>query len=509
MGQLAAKVRAKYPGVYDDLGDEDLEKRVLAKHPEYSDLAGPAPAKAEGPGLLQRGLSAVGDVVSGAVKEAPLVAMRAAQLPQDIVSGAASLVADKLGSPALQAADIKRNEAGNNFRRGVEAPLEQKPDEGRASKLGRIVSRSAPTAALAALTGGASLPAQAAILGSASGAQTVSEGGGAGDAALSAALGGAAPFVGAGISKATGVAGKGLRSMAVKQYERALGATKEGMKAEAARIAPELLDRGVKGTLKGLAGKATANVDDIGQQIQASYQAASKAGTRISGDQLANALEKLKTPFIEAGQGGKDVVLNPGAVKAVDDLQGILRELGDATPSAIWKFRKTVDDVVAASNGFTRELPGGTAREIQKQTRAILQKELNRAVPDVQALNSEFRLWKGLQDVTQATLKRRTSQENSLIPSILGGGAFSGLAATGSALAAAPAGAMTYALVQFVRSPIYRTTSAVTKNALADVLSGVSGAAKTTAGKNALNLLALFGAKGAHSQTSQPEDTGR
>ena len=39
MSQLSAKVRAKYPGAYDDLSDADLEAKVLAKYPEYKDLA--------------------------------------------------------------------------------------------------------------------------------------------------------------------------------------------------------------------------------------------------------------------------------------------------------------------------------------------------------------------------------------------------------------------------------------------------------------------------------------
>lgn len=42
MGQLAAKVRAKYPGAYDDLTDEQLEAAVVAKYPgEYDDLVTP------------------------------------------------------------------------------------------------------------------------------------------------------------------------------------------------------------------------------------------------------------------------------------------------------------------------------------------------------------------------------------------------------------------------------------------------------------------------------------
>lgn len=46
MPQLAALIRAKFPGAYDDLDDAALEKSVLAKHPEYQDLATPEPPKA-------------------------------------------------------------------------------------------------------------------------------------------------------------------------------------------------------------------------------------------------------------------------------------------------------------------------------------------------------------------------------------------------------------------------------------------------------------------------------
>lgn len=41
MSELAKRIRAKFPGAYDDLDDAALEKAVLAKHPEYADLAQP------------------------------------------------------------------------------------------------------------------------------------------------------------------------------------------------------------------------------------------------------------------------------------------------------------------------------------------------------------------------------------------------------------------------------------------------------------------------------------
>lgn len=41
MSQLTDLIRQKFPGQYDDMKDDDLEKAVLAKHPEYQDLVKP------------------------------------------------------------------------------------------------------------------------------------------------------------------------------------------------------------------------------------------------------------------------------------------------------------------------------------------------------------------------------------------------------------------------------------------------------------------------------------
>src|SRR5581483_589024 len=42
LNPLVEKIRAKYPGAYDDMDDAALTKAVLAKYPQYSDLAAPA-----------------------------------------------------------------------------------------------------------------------------------------------------------------------------------------------------------------------------------------------------------------------------------------------------------------------------------------------------------------------------------------------------------------------------------------------------------------------------------
>lgn len=41
LNALTEKIRSTHPGAYDDLDDAELTKRVLAKYPQYSDLAAP------------------------------------------------------------------------------------------------------------------------------------------------------------------------------------------------------------------------------------------------------------------------------------------------------------------------------------------------------------------------------------------------------------------------------------------------------------------------------------
>lgn len=50
MPQLADLIRAKYPGVYDDMDDAELEKAVIAKYPQYKDLS------TEKPSLIRQGI---------------------------------------------------------------------------------------------------------------------------------------------------------------------------------------------------------------------------------------------------------------------------------------------------------------------------------------------------------------------------------------------------------------------------------------------------------------------
>lgn len=76
---LPAMVRAKYPGVYDDLSDADLDAKVRAKYPGvYDDIPKPSAAKSTGlgvekatgvgpePTFLERAGAAIGPTIRGA-----------------------------------------------------------------------------------------------------------------------------------------------------------------------------------------------------------------------------------------------------------------------------------------------------------------------------------------------------------------------------------------------------------------------------------------------------------
>jgi len=62
---LASQIRKKYPGVYDDLNDKDLEKKVLAKYPQYKDLLQKPSLSTRTLDFIERSLPTVGGIAGG------------------------------------------------------------------------------------------------------------------------------------------------------------------------------------------------------------------------------------------------------------------------------------------------------------------------------------------------------------------------------------------------------------------------------------------------------------
>jgi hypothetical protein len=108
---LAQTVRAKYPGIYDDLSDQDLEAKVRAKYPGvYDDMpstpakASPVAAPSSGPTTMQSAFAAAMGLPVGAVQSAQDLLIGAGKSVLGTIQGGGNLIRSipKVG-PALDA----------------------------------------------------------------------------------------------------------------------------------------------------------------------------------------------------------------------------------------------------------------------------------------------------------------------------------------------------------------------------------------------------------------------
>lgn len=379
--------------------------------------------------------------------------------------------------------------------RGTQEALGLKP-EGTAQSIGAFAGKAVPAFA----TGGTSLVPQLAASAALSGGQTALEGGEGRDIALSTVLGAGGPVAG----KVLGRLAPKLSAAAVEQYKRALhattrkgkiatGAAGQGLKGK--DIVPELLRRRVSGSLEDLAAKGEQLSGEAGEAIEGAYKTAAGAGKKVDTDKLIQELDTLKASFTAPAKdqaaafrlAGDDpqklmlaqqgrVVVDDAAFEKMSQLQAKLDSLSP-DPHTIWQFRKSLDDVVRSSGGFEKAVSPKVAAGIAKNARAVIQKELMKANPDLARLNAEYGLWEDLQQIASETALRQTGQQGSrgwlaraaggVVGAILGTG---GGPVTQAAAAAGTSSVMGR-LANMVSSPRWRTVSAVQKAKIADLMS--------------------------------------
>jgi hypothetical protein len=474
---LAQMVRAKYPGAYDDMSDADLESKVDAKYPgAYADIPHTQAAGAP-PSMLQRAGSAVagaastvGNAVMGAVKGAGQTAQNvmASGAVDGLLGPGASMLA-RQNAPYAAAAlmpEGKAQQVGHT-----------------AEQVGEYILPAAVTGGLSAGSGLARLAGRTAIEGGATAAVAQAQGSTPRDVGISALTGAAGPLV----SKAAEAGAPLLRKMAETQYGRALNATTKPLKAESKRIVPELLNRGVTGNLEKLAETGAANASKAGKALDAAYSGATRAGVTTQTKPIMDALDKMKQRYYVSGPAGQRIAANPGAIEKVEALQSLIGQFGgSASPDQLWKFRKNMDDILAASGGFGVSLTPGTVKSIQREARTVVQKELNKAAPNIEQLNAEFSLWKGLEKVARATSERKIGQSGIVelgLRTSIGGAA--GYLMGGNDREGAALGVLLGAIT---KHPQYRTMAASEKARLAHALAmgetatAISVATKALAG---------------------------
>lgn len=328
-----------------------------------------------------------------------------------------------------------------------------------------------------------------------------------GDDSLTAgAIGAAVPLAGTAVKA---VAPK-LMAGAEHGVEQFLGATKERFKAMGQRIAPEMLRRGIRGSRAQVAEQAATAAENAGQAIDGALQqfGARKVGTTAVVDALETAKDAFRTTReltpIEALRAGHAEMLNgrltfkghatmnangmvelpvvfePRAVRQLDSLQSVIRQLGpDARVDQMVAIRRAWDKVVSQAGGFQHRAPGAIGMPLKDTTEAWAKREgagairklLDAEVPELTALNKEFAFWKNLDDVLSQTMQRTGPHGPGLISAVKeGAGQAVGAAAHGGLGTAFAVGKLAKLLDSAFRSPRWQLASAQMKDRLAHSL---------------------------------------
>jgi hypothetical protein len=283
-------------------------------------------------------------------------------------------------------------------------------------------------------------------------------------------------------------ASAGLESSARKTMVQALGATKEWAKDEAARLAPEMLRRGVGGSRAALLETAKATAARVGAELSAAYQAAAAAGETVPAHVIQGHLQvtadALKVP--DAAGVLQVIPGTEGVIAKLDELGAFVASLGGDIPvDKAAKIKGVWDGLVAkaglygpkATASATDHAAAYGIREAANSFRELLNTN-----PTIEALNKEASFWIGLRKVLKETQKRTEAQGGGLIAAGMGGsgaivGALSGDSASDRATKAILGGIAGRQFVKLVQSPAWRTqVTGPMKQYLADALaSGSAG----------------------------------
>ena len=291
---LAARVRAKYPGAYDDLDDATLERQVRAKFPGvYDDLpsTGAAPTPAPTPTQAQapqtRAAAALVDAVTGVAKGVGNTVVGLGEAAYNYIPGVAAV------SDATQRALFGDVQPAGPLFAGARQSVQPTTT---AQQLGYTAEQIGEYFVPATRAARFVRPAEAVKAGVTALAQS-------GDPTTAGVSGGLAAVVpGAGAVRRTSDA---LARSAEKSVAGALGATKEWAKAEAAELAPEMLRRGVRGGRAEMLAQARTQTQRVGADIGQEIQRAAAAGTTIPGATILQTLTAAQQGLTITTAGGR------------------------------------------------------------------------------------------------------------------------------------------------------------------------------------------------------------
>lgn len=293
-----------------------------------------------------------------------------------------------------------------------------------------------------------------------------------------------------------------LSRMAESQYERALAPTTNYMKATTRDIVPGLIDRGEMGSLESLNKRSGERVAELMPELDKEYQALQSSSPKLpvrgaggkmqatsvgqignAGTQILKDLDTLKGKYMVPDATGKLQVANQQAVNAIEGVQGVVKKFGkNISPDSLRRLKAIFDEPVAKAGGYAgADLATKYTLNANEEAANSIRKILRSNSPNISALNKEVSFWLDVQLVTGKTIERQTGQSGGLItaigkPLLVGGAAEAGshFGGTAGGIEAGVGASLLVTATKMIRSPLWRTTSAVFKDRVADALASGS-----------------------------------
>ena len=306
----------------------------------------------------------------------------------------------------------------------------------------------------------------------------------AGTGAVASKLGGAtdkqaltAGAVSGGLSAAGSLFSSALQKSAETSYSKALGATTKGNKALSDKVVPGLIDQNITAlTRSSLYDKAAENVDKADTALSNAYNSLPQ-GTQSDWQPVLKTLQNQKDALTVNG-----VVLDNGKYNALHKIQTDLLQVaggeagvakGLAVPVSDARAARQILDSAIKEKTSTFGITGAESDAVnaQKVAANAIRGQLATEHPDIAVLNKQFSFWKNVQDVVGATIQRTKGQSGLTGDLAAGAGAVIGGengGGLGDIIGSSLVGKL---LASAIKSTAWRTTSAVAKSNLADVLS--------------------------------------
>lgn len=361
----------------------------------------------------------------------------------------------------------------NSFIGGQTGPYPPKPDEltpqGTAQKVGfggeQVAEFLVPGGASAQAGKGMGLLGKMGLEALTTGGVAAAQSGGDPvQTATAAALGAAGPLAGRALKP---IADK-LKTSAAKAMTQALGPTTTVMKGKAERAVPGLLERGVSGSRPGMLAQAE---EGLSATAPAYDKIASEQGQlAVNTKAVVDSLEKMKDGFLVKTTEGTKAAATKGAENAVNLITDLQQRIATTDPS-LESVRSLRTILGAETEKAFGKLPAEqqVTERIKDATYKALRKELQKASPDLAAVDKEYAFWSNVKDVLTATEKRTKPQGGGLLSGMASKAALAvtGLGAAYQDPKLIASGVVFGALGKVIASPAWKSWSAVQKEQLA------------------------------------------